>query len=83
MYLVISCLSTIPKVSDTLYLRTKRNFTRTFIVRVFVSFLHNKHHSLYDKDDKQINVVNDMYDDNILDDEDIEDLDLNKEKDDF
>jgi hypothetical protein len=24
-----------------------------------------------------------MYDDNILDDEDIEDLDLNKEKDDF
>ena len=37
----------------------------------------------YDKDDKYINVVNDMYEDNVLDDEDIEDLDLRKEKDDF
>lgn len=29
------------------------------------------------------NVVNEMYDDNVLDDDDIEDLDLSKEKDDF
>jgi chromosome segregation ATPase len=48
-----------------------------------ISFLHSKLHNWYDKDDKYINVVNDMYEDNILDDEDIEDLDLDKEKDDF
>jgi len=48
-----------------------------------ISFLHNKLHSWYDKDDKYIDVVNDMYEDGILDDEDIEDLDLSKEKDDF
>ena len=39
--------------------------------------------SWYDKDDKYIDVVNDMYEDNVLDDDDIEELDLNKEKDDF
>ena len=48
-----------------------------------ISFLHNKLHSWYDKDDKYIDVVNDMYEDNILDDDDIEKLDLSKEKDDF
>ena len=48
-----------------------------------ISFLHDKLHSWYDKDDKYINVVNDMYEDNVLDDDDIEELDLNKEKDDF
>ena len=48
-----------------------------------ISFLHNKLHSWYDKDDKYIDVVNDMYEDNILDDNDIKDLDLSKEKDDF
>ena len=48
-----------------------------------ISFLHNKLHSWYDKDDKYIDVVNDMYDDIVLDDDDIEELDLNKEKDDF
>ena len=48
-----------------------------------ISFLHDKLHSWYDKDDKYIDVVNDMYEDNILDDDDIEELDLNKEKDDF
>ena len=48
-----------------------------------ISFLYSKLHNWYDKDNKYIDVVNDMYDDNILDDEDIEDLDLNKEKDDF
>lgn len=48
-----------------------------------ISFLHDKLHSWYDKDDKYIDVVNEMYEDNILDDDDIEDLDLSKEKDDF
>ena len=48
-----------------------------------ISFLHNKLHTWYDKDDKYIDVINDMYEDNVLDDEDIEDLDLNKEKDDY
>ena len=48
-----------------------------------ISFLHSKLHNWYDKDDKYIDVVNDMYDDDILDDEDIEELNLNKEKDDF
>ena len=48
-----------------------------------ISFLHDKLHSWYDKDDKYIDVVNDLYDDNVLDDDDIEELDLSKEKDDF
>ena len=48
-----------------------------------ISFLHTKLHSWYDKDDKYIDVVNDMYEDNVLEDDDIEELDLNKEKDDF
>ena len=46
-----------------------------------ISFLHNKLHSWYDKDDKYIDIVNDMYEDNALDDDDIKELDLNKEKD--
>lgn len=48
-----------------------------------ISFLYDKLHSWYDKDEKYIDVVNDMYDDNVLDDDDIEELDLSKEKDDF
>ena len=48
-----------------------------------ISFLHSKLHKWYDKDDKYIDAVNDMYDDNVLDDDDIEDLDLSKEKYDF
>ena len=48
-----------------------------------ISFLLDKLHSWYDKDDKYIDVVNDMYDDNVLDDDDIDELDLSKEKDDF
>lgn len=48
-----------------------------------ISFLHDKLHSWYVKDDKYIDVVNDMYDDNVLDNDDIEELDLSKEKDDF
>ena len=48
-----------------------------------ISFLHDKLHSWYDKDDKYVGVVNDMYEDNVLDDDDIEDLDISKDKDDF
>ena len=48
-----------------------------------ISFLYSKLHNWYDKDDKYIGVVNDMYEDNVLDDDDIEELDLSKEKDDF
>ena len=48
-----------------------------------ISFLHDKLHSWYDKDDKYIDVVNEMHNDNVLDDDDIEELDLSKEKDDF
>lgn len=48
-----------------------------------IDFLHGKLHNWYDKDDKYIDVVNDMYEDNVLDDDDIKDLKLNKEKDDF
>jgi chaperonin cofactor prefoldin len=48
-----------------------------------ISFLHDKLHSWYDKDDKYIDVVNEMYEDNVLDDDDIEELDLSKEKDDY
>ena len=42
-----------------------------------------KLHNWYDKDDKYIDVVNDMYEDNVLDDNDIKDLKLSKTKDDF
>ena len=48
-----------------------------------ISFLHSKLHNWYDKDDKYFDVVNDMYEDNVLDDDDIKDLKLSKEKDDF
>lgn len=48
-----------------------------------ISFLHEKLHSWYDKDDKYIDVVNDMYEDNVFDADDIEDLDLSKEEDDY
>ena len=48
-----------------------------------INFLHGKLHNWIDKDDKYIDVVNDMYQDNVLDDEDINDLDLSKEKDNF
>lgn len=42
----------------------------------------NKDNYILSKSDKYIDVVNDMYEDNVLDD-DIKDLKLNKEKDDF
>ena len=48
-----------------------------------ISLLHSKLYNWYDNDDKYIDVVNDMYEDNVLDDNDIKDLKLSKEKDDF
>ena len=45
-----------------------------------ISFLYSKLHNWYDKNDKYIDVVNDMCEDKILDDDDIKDLKLNKEK---
>ena len=47
-----------------------------------ISFLHSKLHKLYDKDDKYIDVINDMYEDNVLDNDDIDELDLCKENED-
>ena len=48
-----------------------------------IDFLHSKIHNWIDKDDKYNDVVNDMYESDVLDDDDINDLDLIKEKDDF
>ena len=48
-----------------------------------ISFLYSKLHNWYDRDDKYIDIINEMYEDNILNDEDIKNLDLSKEKDDF
>ena len=48
-----------------------------------ILFLHSKIHNWYDKDDKYLNVINDMYKDEVLDDEDIEDIGLSIEKDDY
>lgn len=42
-----------------------------------ISFLYSKLHRWYDKDDKYIDVVNDMYEDKVLDEDDIKDLDKN------
>ena len=43
-----------------------------------INFLHSKIHNWFDKDDKYIDVVNDMYQDNVLNDDDMNDLDLSK-----
>ena len=48
-----------------------------------ISFLHSKLHNWYNKDDKYIDVVNDMYEDDVLDNDDIKELKLSKRKDDF
>ena len=48
-----------------------------------ILFLHSKIHNWYDKNDKYLNVINDMYKDDVLDDEDIEDIGLSTEKDDY
>ena len=67
------------KISD---LKNTLNYWKDKFSKL-ISFLHDKLHSWYDKNDKYIDVVNDMYNDNVLDDDDIENLDLSKEKDDF
>ena len=72
------------KDNEISFLKSKINDLRNIIdywkekFNKLISFLH-----WYDKDDKYIDVVNEMYEDNVLDDEDIEDLDLSKEKDDY
>ena len=43
-----------------------------------IYFLHSKIHNWFDRDDKYIEVINDMYQDIVLDDEDINDLELGK-----
>ena len=48
-----------------------------------INFLHSKIHNWFDKDYKYIDVVNEMYQDDILDNDDIEELDLSKEKNDY
>ena len=48
-----------------------------------IEFLHSKIHNWIDKDDKYIDVVNDMYQDNVLDDEDINDLESEKNEEDL
>ena len=48
-----------------------------------ISFLHSKIHNWYDKDDKYLNIINDMYKDEVLDDEDIEDIGLSTKKGDY
>ncbi len=77
------------KDNEISYLKSKLNDLKSALeyfkdkFNNLLTFLHKKLHSWYDKDDKYIDVVNDMYEDNILDDEDIKDLDLSKEKNDF
>ena len=77
------------KDNEISFLKSKINDLKNTIeywkdkFKKLISFLHDKLHSWYDKDDKYIDVVNDMYDDNVLDDDDIEELDLSKEKDDY
>jgi cell division protein FtsB len=77
------------KDNEISFLKSKINSLRNTIdywkdrFDKLISFLHSKLHNWYDKDDKYIDVVNDMYEDNVLDDDDIKDLKLSKEKDDF
>ena len=73
---IISLKNKIFDLSETIEL-WKNKFEK------IINFLHSKLHNWIDKDDKYIDVVNDMYQDNVLDDEDINDLDLSKEKDNF
>ena len=77
------------KDNEISFLKSKINSLRNTIdywkdkFDKLISFLYSKLHNWYDKDDKYIDVVNDMYEDNVLDDNDIKDLKLSKEKDDF
>lgn len=91
LYLRVDSLSKTIKEKDNeiSYLKSKLNDLKGTLeyfkdkFSILISFLHKKLHSWYDKDDKYIDVVNEMYEDNILDDEDIKELNLGKEKDDF
>ena len=91
LYLRVDSLSkTIKEKANKIsYLKSKLNDLKGTLeyfkdkFSILISFLHKKLHSWYDKDDKYIDVVNEMYEDNILDDEDIKELNLSKEKDDF
>ena len=53
------------------------------VYKKLINFLHSKIHNWFDKDDKYIDVINDMYKDNILDDEDINYLELEKNEEDL
>ena len=81
LYFEGNSYSTIANIFNKEKVLEKTNWKDKF--KKIISFLHDKLHSWYDKDDKYIDIVKDMYDDNVLDDDDIEELDLNKEKDDF
>ena len=59
-------------------LRNKIDYLKTKFDKL-ISFLYSKFHNWYDK---YIDVVNDMYENKVLDD-DIKELKLSKEKDDF
>ena len=48
-----------------------------------IDFLHSKIHNWFDRDDKYIDVINDMYQDNVLDVENINDLELEKNEEDL
>ena len=69
-------------IEQTIHLKDTIDYWKDKFSKL-ISFLHDKLHSWYDKDDKYIDVANEMYNDNVLDDDDIEELDLSKEKDDF
>ena len=70
-------------MSSNLSGATKRILLEHILFGFLFAVLYGNFHSWYDKDDKYIDVVNEMYNDNVLDDDNIEDLDLSKEKDDF
>lgn len=52
-------------------------------MKKLIDFLRSKIHNWIDKDDKYIDVVNEIYHDNILEDEDISDLELEKNEEDL
>ena len=81
LYFEGNSYSTIANIYNQEKVLGKTNWKDKF--EKLISFLHSKLHSWYDKDDKYIDVVNDMYEDNVLAEDDIEELDLSKEKDDF
>ena len=60
--------------------KVEHNFWKNKFEKL-IDFLHSKIHNWFDKDDKYIDVVNDMYQENDLNDEDIQDLDLSKNDD--